>query len=114
MTDRGFTWTEQHRHECEVRHVARLPTKGQRAAYFEGLEKWRGPDAVARLRADVAAAWYAAHPEKAAPPPPGGSPAPAASGPVHSAVNAACTKTVPGDGSFLGRGGAGSSDSTLR
>ena len=100
MTARGFTWSEQHRHECEVRHVAGLSTKAQRAAYFDGLEKWRGPDAVARLRADVSAAWYAARGE-AAPLPPGQRPAAGASASVRLGVNPGAHQDGAGDGSFL-------------
>lgn len=45
--------TEQHRHECEVRHVAKMTTNADRARYLAGVGKERGEDAAERLRRDV-------------------------------------------------------------
>jgi hypothetical protein len=47
------TATEQHRHACEVRYVAKLPSHAQRRAYLEGVERQRGQGAAQRLREDV-------------------------------------------------------------
>ena len=54
MTTRGGpTWTEQHRHECEVRHVCGLPGHEARREYLDGIERKRGKPAADTLRADV-------------------------------------------------------------
>lgn len=42
------TWTEQHRHECEVRLVIALPDKLARMEYLYHVREQRG--AAARLR----------------------------------------------------------------
>lgn len=46
------TWTEQYRHECESRMVARM-SKAQRLAYYELVQKYRGRDAVLALSAEA-------------------------------------------------------------
>ena len=59
MIDRGPTWTEAHRHACEVRYVMGMPTRDQRAGFLDGVERRRGKPAADRLRDDVATAWRA-------------------------------------------------------
>ena len=59
MTERGFTWTEQHRHECEVRHVLALPGHEARREYLDAVERRRGRPAADALRADVRALFEA-------------------------------------------------------
>ena len=49
----GFTYTEQHRHECEVRWVLAMPSRAQRTAYLDPMPKWRGEAATQRLREAV-------------------------------------------------------------
>lgn len=53
--DRGFTYSEQHRHECEVRYVAGLAGKGDGSVgeFLRGIEKRRGSQAAQKLYADV-------------------------------------------------------------
>lgn len=46
------TWTEQYRHECEARMVARM-SKAQRLAYYELVQKYRGRDAVLALSVEA-------------------------------------------------------------
>lgn len=46
------TWTEQYRHECEARMVARM-SKAQRLEYYELVQKYRGRDAVLALSAEA-------------------------------------------------------------
>lgn len=46
------TWTEQYRHECEARMVARM-SKAQRLAYYELVQKYRGRDAVRKLSGEA-------------------------------------------------------------
>lgn len=46
------TWTEQYRHECEARMVARM-SKAQRLAYYELVQKYRGRGAVMALSAEA-------------------------------------------------------------
>lgn len=55
MTAPGFTWTEQHRHECEVRHVLGLAGHEARREYLDAVERRRGKPAADALRADVRA-----------------------------------------------------------
>ncbi len=43
---------EQHRHECEGRHVLKYP-KEKRIAYYEAVQKIRGQKAVDELIAEV-------------------------------------------------------------
>lgn len=93
--DRGHTFTEQYRHECEVRYVLAMPTRLQRAAYLDSLVKYRGQASADRLRADVAAAWRAA---REAPVPNDERPAPAPFGAVHNPLNPA--PPSPAEGSF--------------
>ena len=76
--DRGPTWSEEFRHECEVSFICSLPSRAARKRYFDGwtdergrlvkpLAAVRGEAAVQRLRADVRQAW--AHRHGAAPSP---------------------------------------------
>jgi len=52
MTDQ-----ETSRHRCEVRHVLGMQTKEQRRAFFNGIQRTRGPLALARLQDDVKDQW---------------------------------------------------------
>ena len=54
---------EPHRHACEVRWVAALPSHRERHAFLAGVEKHRGKDAAQRLRVDV---WQAMQPRRRA------------------------------------------------
>lgn len=56
----GPTWSDAHRHACEVRYVLALPGRLARRVHLDGIERRRGAVAADRLRADVAAAWRAA------------------------------------------------------
>lgn len=66
---RGFGYSEQHRHECEVRYLLSLASRAARVLYLEGdqaeggtrkgVRQIRGDKAADRLRADVEAAWSA-------------------------------------------------------
>jgi hypothetical protein len=49
----GATYTEAHRHACEVRHLAGLPTNVLRASFLRGVAKHRGGPAADRLRGEV-------------------------------------------------------------
>lgn len=54
----ALTYTEQHRHESEVREVMRrFGTRDQIRAYLEGIEKKRGFEAMQRLRMDLLKEW---------------------------------------------------------
>ena len=112
MTDaapdqRGHTYSEAFRHECEVRYVLALPSKWARRDYLNSLHKWRSPAAVERLRADVAAAWHARRTESPGPPDgeDGPPPLPACAG-VNASVNG---NHEPVKGSFLHATNAGNS-----
>jgi hypothetical protein len=50
--DVPFTWTEAHRHACEVRHVQGLAADA-REAYLQGIERKRGDVSARRLRQDA-------------------------------------------------------------
>ena len=53
------TYTDQYRHECEVREIMRrFGTKEQIKSYLEGIEQKRGFDAMQRLRMDLLKEWY--------------------------------------------------------
>ena len=52
--DRGHTYSEQYRHECEVRYVLAMPSREQRAEYLDSLVRKRSAAAAERLRQDVA------------------------------------------------------------
>jgi hypothetical protein len=56
---RGPTYTEAHRHACEVRYVLAMPDKNRRRAYLAGVEKARGKPAADRLRTDILNEWKA-------------------------------------------------------
>lgn len=58
-----MTYTEAHRHACEVRYVAALPSDEARAAYLAGVRESRGTDAYQMLRRDV---WKVLRSERAA------------------------------------------------
>lgn len=52
------TYTDQFRHETEVREIMRrFGTKEQIKAYLEGTEKKRGSEAMQRLRIDLLKEW---------------------------------------------------------
>lgn len=97
---RGFTYSEQWRHECEVRYVMRLPTRERRAAYLEHVRKHRGSDAAARLMVDVQQAWRAARGDAA--------PSPQSDGNASSAAGG--EPLTPVNGSFLASQNEGNSD----
>jgi hypothetical protein len=44
---------EAHRHACEVRWVAKLPSHAARREYLDGVERHRGQAVAQRLRMDV-------------------------------------------------------------
>jgi hypothetical protein len=99
MDPRGWTYSEQYRHQCEVRYVLAMPTPERRRAYLDGVQAARGKAAADRLRADVRAAWAQ-------------SPRPSG----QQVVLFAPLFTTPpnaletGDGSFLAQPNAGNSD----
>lgn len=48
------TYSEQYRHECEIREIMRrFGTKDQIKVYLEGIEKKRGFAEMQRLRKDL-------------------------------------------------------------
>lgn len=53
------TGSEEHRHECEARAIAALPTLADRRAWLESLEHKRGKEAVDRIRATMTKLWEA-------------------------------------------------------
>jgi hypothetical protein len=111
VTDhRGFTYSDEHRHQCEVRFVLAMPSRAQRADYLdERLDKKRGAAAAQRLRDDVRAGWLAARGLQP-PAPVAEQPGPMCATPVHLEVNGACTPSAPANGSFLAPAAAGNSD----
>ncbi|MHA6905389.1 DUF7696 family protein [Ralstonia syzygii subsp. celebesensis] len=55
--DPAPTYTEQHRLECEARHVCNLPDRERRLAYLEVVAKRRGQEARDALAAEVHRQW---------------------------------------------------------
>lgn len=54
--DPAPTYTEQYRHECEVRMVSAMPTRERRIAYLlgpKGVKEQRGQDAARRIIRDL-------------------------------------------------------------
>lgn len=52
----GLTYTEQYRHECEVRHVQNMPTRDRRIYYLlgpRGVKEQRGQEAARRIIRDL-------------------------------------------------------------
>ena len=47
-----YTWSEAHRHACEVRYVRGL-SDTRRAEFLAGVEQKRGAEAARRLRGDL-------------------------------------------------------------
>lgn len=47
------TASEQYRHECEVRHVAAMPSRDERKHYLAGVRRHRGNDAAQRIKDDL-------------------------------------------------------------
>ena len=43
--DRGFTWSEQHRNECEARYILKMPLD-KRRQWLAEMEKKRGDISV--------------------------------------------------------------------
>jgi hypothetical protein len=112
----GYTYSEEHRHECEVRWVLALPSREARRAYIEGglvdgrsvkgVRQHRGDVAADKLIHDVRAAWQqrqagAAWPRSPAELEIAGA---AASRSLHAVNDGA-----PVDGSFLAPADAGDS-----
>ena len=52
-------FSEEFRHECEARHVARLPSRSERAKYIDAVHAKRGPDASLALRQLAEKIFYA-------------------------------------------------------
>lgn len=53
------TWTEAHRHACEVRYVRAMRWDAEREDYLTGVAKQRGAAAAQRLRRDVSGRGHA-------------------------------------------------------
>jgi hypothetical protein len=53
------TYTEAHRHACEVAYVVGLPGRAERISYFALVRERRGAAAAKRLRGEAIAAWKA-------------------------------------------------------
>ena len=51
--------SEDYRHECEARHIARLPTLADRRAWLEAIEHKRGKAEADRLRLTMGEIWKA-------------------------------------------------------
>lgn len=51
--------SEEHRHECEARHIAALPTLAERRAWLETVEHKRGKAAADALRHTMGEIWKA-------------------------------------------------------
>ena len=51
--------SEDWRHECEARHIAKLPTLADRRAWLEVIEHKRGKSAADRLRLTMGEIWKA-------------------------------------------------------
>ncbi len=51
--------SEEYRHECEARAIAKLPGLAQRRAWLEDIERKRGKAEADRVRATLAALWEA-------------------------------------------------------
>jgi hypothetical protein len=52
------TWSEEWRHECEIRYALKLPDKARKPRitkldYLNGVEKERGSEARFKLRQDM-------------------------------------------------------------
>lgn len=105
--ERGHTWSEAWRHECEVRFVCSLPSQQARHRYLEGdptaqprairgVRQQRGDAAADRLTADARALWATGW-RAVAPATPKGR---EGASPVHRAPLGERTNTVPGSGSF--------------
>ena len=56
--------SEAHRHECEARAIAALPTLAERRAWLAAIAKRRGDPAADRLRATIAAIWAQRTPQE--------------------------------------------------
>ena len=57
--ERGFTWTQEYRHQCEVRTVIRWRIEDRNRAlnYMEEVKKKRGKEAGEMLERDVRDQW---------------------------------------------------------
>lgn len=57
--ERGFTWSEEYRHQCEVRTVIRWRREDRNKAhdYLEAVKKKRGEKAGQELERDVRDQW---------------------------------------------------------
>jgi hypothetical protein len=57
--ERGFTWSEEYRHQCEVRTVIRWRMEDRNRAlnYMEEVKKKRGKEAGEMLERDVRDQW---------------------------------------------------------
>lgn len=60
MTERGKTWTEAYRKQCEIRWILTL-SKPQRAVFYARVAKARGEPAARVLVRDVSAEWARRH-----------------------------------------------------
>lgn len=55
-------YSEEWRHECEARYVARLPTKAERHGYLGQVESFRGREARLDLQKLAQEIFYAENP----------------------------------------------------
>ena len=51
--------SEEYRHLCEARHIAKLPTLADRRAWLEAIEHKRGKAEADRLRLTMGEIWKA-------------------------------------------------------
>jgi len=96
MPDRGPTWTEEHRHACEVRWVCLL-SKEARDRYFYGDESRR----IKRALIEAAKAWWPHRHTRLKPHLPEKDVGDAGATECTSEVNRCELSGAPGDGSFL-------------
>lgn len=57
--ERGFTWSEEYRHQCEVRQVIKWRREDRNKAidYLESVKKKRGGGSGEKLERDVLTQW---------------------------------------------------------
>ncbi len=57
--ERGFTWSEEYRHQCEVRLVLRkrIEDRNEAFKYLGKVKEKRGDEAAGKLERDVRDQW---------------------------------------------------------
>lgn len=55
--DKKYSWSQQYRHECEVKMIMGKKLLVDRRSYIDGVERIRGVESANKIRSDLLKLW---------------------------------------------------------